>query len=112
MDLTSVLMLVHDVRVDMYKVYESSGTSSYCYLNYKIFQRMCLNRPRTQRVRRINNGYRREWLDHLPPVSAPTKIPPEATRIESPLIKVAWDHHLRSYPYQGLVHRVSSPASE
>ena len=44
-----------------------------------------------------------EWLDHLPPVSAPTKIPPEATRIESPLIKVAWDHHLRSYPYQGLV---------
>ena len=44
-----------------------------------------------------------EWLDHLPQVSAPTKIPPEATCIESSLIKVAWYHHLRSYLYQGLV---------
>ena len=37
------------------------------------------------------------------PSISPTRIPPEATCIESPLIKVAWDHHLLSYPYQCLV---------
>jgi len=44
-----------------------------------------------------------QWLDHLPLVSAPTKIPPEATHIETPLIKMAWDHHPCSHPDQGLV---------
>ena len=43
------------------------------------------------------------WLDHLTPVSSPRKIPPEAYRIQTPLIKEVWRHHLHSHHHQDLV---------
>ena len=45
-----------------------------------------------------------EWQSHLPPAQPPTKIPPEATYIETPLLKDAWNHHLCNHPHQSLVH--------
>ena len=45
-----------------------------------------------------------EWLSHLPPAQAPTKILLEAIYIETPLIKDAWNNHLCNHPHQSLVH--------
>ena len=43
------------------------------------------------------------WLDCLTPLSSPCKIPPEAYRTQTPLIKEVWHYHLQNHYQQDLV---------
>ena len=65
---------------------------------------MLLESSKSQGTRTLSyNQWLAAWLDCLTPLSSPCKIPPEAYRTQTPLIKEVWHYHLQNHHQQDLV---------